>query len=249
MIILYDNKVLAATSITALTEHPDYLFEDALQDTRLSRIGRTLDDDDQYIIIDMGAAVTCTYVAVLQHNFTSGATVKIQANSSNSWITPPLDVTITTISDEIVQSFTSSNYRYWRLTMDDASNPDTYLSVGYLYLGTALTMPGMNQGSVITYDTNSKSTKSFSGCLYGDTRLNFKSATFNFNNSGETNRQELITFFSTVSVIRPFILLIWENDLDVEPPIYCNLTDSIKYTKEKYEGTNWGFSFTIEQCF
>ena len=83
MRILYNNWVSSATTITPLTEDPNYLFEDAWQDTRLTRYARTVDDDDQTFIIDLGAARAVDYCAILGHNFTSGATIKIQGNASN----------------------------------------------------------------------------------------------------------------------------------------------------------------------
>ena len=89
MIILYDNKVQDAT-ITATVENPDYPFSSALLDSRLTRVGKTIDVEDQSILFEFADDITSEYAIILKHNFTSSATVKLQANTSDDWTTPPL---------------------------------------------------------------------------------------------------------------------------------------------------------------
>ncbi|HMA78882.1 MAG TPA: hypothetical protein VKP88_07200, partial [Candidatus Paceibacterota bacterium] len=152
MIQLWDNHILGTVTIDQKSESPYYEFDDALTDTRLSRRGRTLDVDGEWITFDFGSAVTADYCAILAHNITSGATVKIQANSSDSWAAPPVDETIDidqvetgTVDDTILHNFTSSEYRYWRLYIDDDSNSDGYIEIGYIFIGEYTQWPGMDR--------------------------------------------------------------------------------------------------------
>lgn len=248
MKILYDNQIFNAT-INALTENPDYPFTTALIDTRLTKIGRTLDVDDQTFLFSFSAAIDADYFTILNHNFTDSATVKIQANTSDSWGSPALDETLT-VEDTIIINFSSTEtYQYWRLYVDDPTNTDGYLEFSYCYLGEELVMPGMNRAMIIPYKSNSIATKSQSGQLYGDRRLKYKAAQITFNIVDETERQSIIDFWDTVDVVRPFILLIWEDDLDVEPPIYCALTKELEWNKLDLNGLLWSLVLDFEECF
>jgi hypothetical protein len=248
MKILYNNLVNSAT-ITSTTENPDYLFSTALVDSRLSRVGRTIDVTSQDVKFSFSSAVDVTYIAMTAYNLTSSATVKLQANTSDSWTTPAYELTLTQFDTWCVGTFTKQTYRYWRLTIDDSTNTDGYIEIGYVFLGEALTMPGMNRAMIIPQKTNSVSSKSISGQLYGDKRLNYKSAEIKCDVIEETERQLIKTFFDYVDVITPFVLLIWEDDLDVEEPIYCNLTEELSWNKLDINGLLWSLSMKFEECF
>ena len=249
MKILYDNHVTSAT-IDAFSENPDYDFDTALNDTRLSRVGRTVDDATQWIKFSFASAVDVDYMLILAHNITSGATVKVQANATDSWGSPSIDTAMTYNSEYIIHAFSSTeSYQYWRFYVDDSSNPDTYIEVGHIFLGEALEMPGFNRNSVIVKNSNSVATKSISGSLYGDTRLKYKAASISFPSVTDTERGLINTFWDTVDVVRPFTMLIWESDLDVEPPIYCALTESLEWNKLEQDGLLWALGLEFEESF
>jgi len=100
-------------------------------------------DTSENLVIDLGSALTPTAVIIADHNFTSGATVTIEANSSNAWGAPAYTYTFSTITDPLVL-YLSQTYRYWRLVIADASNPDTYLRIGQLYLGDYVSLDRVN---------------------------------------------------------------------------------------------------------
>ena len=239
MKILYDNLVPDST-ITSYSENPDYDFDTALNDTRLSRTGRTVDDATQWIKFSFSAAVDVDYIMVLAHNITSGATIKVQANATDVWTSPSIDTAMTYDADYIYHGFSSTeSYKYWRFYVDDSSNPDTYIEIGSIFLGEALEMPGFNPDAIIIKNSNSVATKSISGQLYGDVRLKYKAASFTFPSVTDTERGEINTFFDAGDVVIPFIMLFWENDLDVEPPLYCALTKELEWQKQAQRGTLW----------
>ena len=179
MRILYNNWVSSAT-ITPLTEDPNYLFEDAWQDTRLTRYARTVDDDDQTFILDLGSKRAVDYCTILGHNFTSGATIKIQGNASNVWTAPSVDITLTYTANNIYYAFSSTQtYRYWRLTVDDASNTDTYLQISKLWLSSYLQLPYMAKSQKIPTASTSTAQESISGQSYGDKKLIYRYGNIN----------------------------------------------------------------------
>ena len=249
MKILYDNLVFNST-IDALTENPDYLFNTALKGTRLSRVCRTVDDAAQTVLFDTGSANDVDSIAILGHNITSGATIKIQANATDAWTAPSVDQTMIYNSGPIVYQFGSTqSYRYWRLYIDDGSNPDDYIQLAYVFIGEALTMPGMARAKTINKKTNSAVQKSTTGQQYADKRLQYKSGAFSFPNVEDDKRNEVDEMFDEVEIARPFIMLVWEDDLDVEPAQYCAMTKELEWIQQDSWGLLWTLAIETEQCF
>ena len=92
---------------------------------------------------DLGSAKNIDCIGIFGHNFTAAATVKIQASAVDDWVSPPVDVTLTVATDadgqvlpRIVYFWSSpQNYQYWRLTVDDATNPDAKIQIGRIVAG------------------------------------------------------------------------------------------------------------------
>lgn len=65
------------------------------------------------------------------------ATIKLQANASDSWTSPAVDITLTH-NDNAVSYFASAGiggYRYWRLKVIDKDNANGYIEIAKAYLG------------------------------------------------------------------------------------------------------------------
>jgi hypothetical protein len=86
------------------------------------------------IVIDLLMARTCDAVALLGHNLTSGATLTLEANSSDSWTAPPFQESLSYRAEDLYKKFTGASYRYWRLVVSDAGNSDN-ARIGELLLG------------------------------------------------------------------------------------------------------------------
>jgi len=251
MIIPYDNLVGDAT-ITASTENPDYDFTTAFNDKRLSRVGRTTDDDDEWIKFSFTGAVSVSCVCILDNNISSSATITLEGNATDVWTSPSFSQSITTsdLFDGIyLKTFTTQSYQYWRLWIDDASNPDTYIQVSQVFLGTYTTFPGMNPGLIVGPNSNSIATKSPSGQLYGDRRIQSQGAEINFTDVSNTNKIAVQTFTTAVDVTECFIMCIWEDSLDIQAPIYCSLIEIPQFQRSQSHGLLWNFSLKIEECF
>ena len=245
MRILYNNLVFDST-ITTNTENPYYLFDTALNDTRLSRYARTINDTGEWIKFDFGSAKKVSYCAIINHNLTSSATVKLQGNATDVWTSPSVDETLT-ISDFIIKNFTESSLRYWRVTFDDATNPDGYIQIAKIYLGVYIEH-GINRTQSISVNSNSTNQKSITGQLYGNKQITFKTVGFTLSSMDNDSRLEFQTFFETVDIVTPFILLVWENSLDIQPPVYCNLVEAYEPAREDVDGVLWTVSFNVEEC-
>jgi hypothetical protein len=71
------------------------------------------------------------------NKFSQSAVLKLQANATNSWASPSVDVTLSadTVYDVITHFFSADqNYRYWRLKIVDPTNAYLYVEVSKLLL-------------------------------------------------------------------------------------------------------------------
>jgi len=248
MYLLYLNRVEGAT-ITALTENPDYDFTTAFNDDRLSRVGRTVSDTSQTLIFDLLSAVAVSKLMIQDHNFTSGVTITLEGNATNVWTAPSYTSSVTWTTGYIYKDLlTDQTYRYWRLSISDASNPDDYLEISKVFLGTHLSVY-MDTGMSLNNDSNSSTSKSTSGQIYANRQLQYKSAKFVLSEINATTRTLLKTFWNTVDIVKPFWLIIWEESLTVEEPIYCVLTKNLAWGKMAANGNLWTVGIEIEQIF
>ena len=102
-----------------------------ISDIRLSKKWRSTGTAIEWIKIDMGVAVNINSLAILSHNFTAAATVRIQAHATDAWGAPTVDVLLTY----------KSNIMYYR-TFYSFGKPglephllDLVHQVFYLFLG------------------------------------------------------------------------------------------------------------------
>jgi len=232
MQIIYNNLAASAT-FTGLTEHPRYLYADTMARTQLSTYARTLDVDDQWIKMTFTATVAVDYFAILSHNLTSAAVVHIQANASDVWTAPSVDEVVT-VATLITHKFTATKtYRYWRVTIDDPTNTAGYIQFSKMWLSSYLQMPPMSPDATLPYTSNSDISESITGQLYGDKRVRLASFEIAFPSIiTDTQRKAINTMFDVVDITVPFILLLWEDSLTVQPALYCSLTESPAFKKD-----------------
>jgi hypothetical protein len=89
-------------------------------------------------------AVCLVLVAIIHHNFTTGTTtLRVQANTSDSWGSPPLDVEITIPADDAdgyprnpwvdlrdtLPDAEDRTYQYWRIVVAD-NDDETFIGIG-----------------------------------------------------------------------------------------------------------------------
>src|SRR5690606_5561281 len=99
------------------------------------------------------------------------AIVKVQANATNVWDSPAVDVTleIDNIYEVATYNFsTVQNYRYWRVVMSDATNPNGYLELGVGWIGKSLEVENAQNGFTFDLVDKSKTTTNDFGNAYTD---------------------------------------------------------------------------------
>lgn len=155
--ILNVNKIKTVQRLfTASSEDEDYPANN-LQTDNYSQTWRTEDVATAYTVVqDFGAATECDTCFLGNVNLTSSATVKIQANASDSWGAPSVDETITVsglglspphrnLYHELASAET---YRYWRISISDTGNTNGFYEVGEWWLGSRTTLDATQQPEV-----------------------------------------------------------------------------------------------------
>jgi hypothetical protein len=218
-----------------------------LFDSHLSTWFKTRTAEDEWVLIP--GPITASYFALLNHNLTSSAVIKIQGNDSNVWTSPSLDLTLTYADYIMIESFTEATYSYWRISLTDPDNPDGFIRLGGAYLGDFIQMPGMKIDQQINDETTTKSDYSTSRQLYADIGIDFKDFTVNFPYITKSQRDSIRTMWSTVGLHSPVIVLIWENYLTMQLPLYCHMVDSIKWKRNENFNFPWGTAIRFAEVF
>ena len=250
MRLMWDNEIDNMT-ISAVTENANYPAEN-VADQRLSKIYRSTDDAAEWILFDAGVGNTINPTAVLiaAHNITDGATIKIQGNATDSWGGPTVDETITHNSDTMVLFFTGSALRYWRLYIDDSSNPDTYLKIGRVFLGTYLALPPIEPSPNLPLQSTTSISQSIAGQAYANKRKVYRVPGFIYPLVMDAERQSLETMFRAVEGAKPVFLIVWENNLSEVGPIYCRIDQSeIPFQQSPVSGLLWETSLQFKEAF
>lgn len=127
------------------------------------------------IDMDLGAAQSIGVVALIKHNLTTTATVRIQGAAANTFATNLYDsgtVTVYAHTDYALQ-FTSVSARYWRITITDTSNALGYVELARVFIGKRFA-PTNNIDWAASIGVESKTViqESLAGVEYFDTRPN-----------------------------------------------------------------------------
>jgi len=243
---LYRNAVMDA-AITASSNAIGYgtiMLKDRSPKTKLKFTGKT----DENIIIDMGSALGVSAVGLIGHNFSAAATITLEANTSDAWLTPAFTRTLTWAAF-IAETFTLQTYRYWRLRIQDATNPAN-LEIGIVYLGLNISVASVSPDADIPMESYDITNVSRSGQVYGYNMYQGYAPAFNLAHITEAQRAELLTVWASQAVSEPFILLVWESSLDVFAPLYVVFTmSSFRFTRLAQHGLGYSSAFSCREVF
>jgi len=84
-------------------------------------------------------------LAMLNHNFTTSATVQLQGSNSSIFATTPYSENLFTELNDmywIEPMLPNASYRYWRFVINDPTNSDGYLQIGTIIFGSAIIFNG-----------------------------------------------------------------------------------------------------------
>lgn len=245
MRILYKNRIdgISASSFTALSESASYPITN-VQDERLSTIYKSMAVTAQSIIINLEAAYSINTIAIISHNFTSSATITISANSSDSWPGATTE-TITYNANMILKFITDQTYQYWKLSIDDPTNSQGYLSIGRIWLGSYLTV---SPSSLIDFSIekinsdivdHSINRQKFSTPGYTWRKFNLV-----FPNTNYTMVSSIETMFDEVGNHSSIIFCNFDTDRNypIIDPCYCSINNKLEFV----HSNRMYFSYKLE---
>jgi len=249
MRIAWDNEFDKYT-ITANSEASGYPATNINQDFTLAKKSRTTGDTSENWLIDAGAGetITATCAAIAGHNISSGATtIKIQGNAADSWGSPTVNQSITHATGMMIVFFSTQSLRFWRFLVEDASNPDTYIEIGRLFLGTYLDLANViYRAFPETIISTSDIDYTLTGQLYGDKGIQQKLYNFQLPYLTNTQKENLETMFETVDIVKPVFLTIDENDLTQIEPIYAAINDDLSFNH--IIGYKWNTTLAFKEA-
>jgi hypothetical protein len=133
---LAENLIDAGTTITPSTEDSAYPKAN-LYDRQAARVFRSTSPSSLTILLDFGAAVAADTIALINHNLTQSASLKLEADNGSP---PTTDIAVPTYRQhDLWKSFTSTSKRYWLLTITDSNTAD--IQIGQLILGVRVAFP------------------------------------------------------------------------------------------------------------
>lgn len=228
---IFWNNDLDNYTLTANSENSYYPVAN-IQDYQLIKVYRSTDITSEWVKVDAGSGntITATGACILAHNLTSSGTYKIQGNATDVWTAPSVDETFVYDSDIMIKTFNSASYRYWRFSLADATNPDTYLEIGRLFLGTYLEFADQpSKDFPLTYEDTSTVDYSITGQAFGDEGIIYKLYNFKFPYWTDTVRKSVVTMVEDIKLVKPVILVPDENNTDKLIPVYAKLNDNLSF--------------------
>lgn len=128
LIYTIGNYITASTIDSVSTEDTPYVKEN-LYNKRPSFPFRFTAKSDQSIVLDMATNITPTIFALINHNLLEAATIKLEAdNDPPNWGAPPYSQAVTWREENLFMKL-SETYRWWRIFVTDAGNPES-LQIG-----------------------------------------------------------------------------------------------------------------------
>ena len=241
MRLIYSSQIDDTVTYTPVSENANYPVEN-IYSQRLSKKYRTTGDTAESIIMDagLGNTIKANSFTIAGHNFTSAATLHIQANAADAWGAPTLDETITWAAETIAAFFTLTDLRYWRFTMVDAANTDTYLEMGNLKLAEYLQITkGPARGVTLKKTDTTQSFMSGGGQYFATQGYTVRNGSLNFPHWTNAVAATYETMLDAVINAVPVVMVIDENNMDIIFPIYCIIAGNYDKTELKNGSYGW----------
>lgn len=246
--IAYDNwHDASATTVTASSAETDFPVANMADDLHLKH-WRATGDTAEWVKWDLGSAQTPTVLILKYHNFTAGATVVLEGHASDAWGAPTYQETVTVTTGTVVFFVTTSALQWWRLTIADAANPDTYVRIGRVFLGTYFT-PTYNYLLPLEKDyvDDSNIAYSMGGQAFVDEKTQYRIFNYAFLTTSSSNFATMKTIYETVGKSLAYFIV--EDSADASPYLgtyYVRNTGEWKFSKTQDE--LYATSITAEEC-
>lgn len=241
MRFLYNNLLDDAT-LSTNGSLPGFDVEN-LQDTRLSRTYRSI-GTSATITIDLGSAQAVDTIAIGGHNI-AAMSLTLEANSSNSWTSPPFSRTVTLTTRMGYDNFSAETYRYWRVVVNDPGSPLGAVEIGRIGLGEGFDGPVMDRDLRLPRSTTTERELSRTRQSYVNEGIRFRAATVTFPFITAAQKAEFDAMFEVADVKPVFIDV---PELSGEEALYAVLSDTFNYTY-RFGTDRFSMALSFEEVF
>jgi hypothetical protein len=108
----------------------------------------------------------------------------------------------------------------------------------------------MGKSQKVNTASTSEVAESVGGQAYGDVGYFYQLGDVSFPIIEDSEKLTIENLFRLTDKYTPVILLIWENDLTVQPPIYSRITTDMQFTRvEGVSGRKWSLNFSFKEVF
>jgi hypothetical protein len=171
----YSNKIDSAT-LSGGSWNAGYPLSN-LKNRYLAQKARTTNalSTSSIIDIDLGSAQVIGVVAVVAHNLSAAATVRIQGDDTAGITSPLYDSGALPIysGSDYALPFAPVSARYWRISLIDTGNAAGYIQLGRVFIGPKLApAKGTDWGQSLAIDSSTEVQRSLGGPEYFDERAN-----------------------------------------------------------------------------
>lgn len=246
-----DQNILYVTSTAIGDFHVSNITRDALRHKWRSNSVLTM----QTIIIKAEKKSNLDCFAILGHNFTETALIKVEANIANNFLAPPVTKIGVWAKDNIIipTSF-GAQYEYYKISILDVANPCGYIEIGRVVGGKLLSLikdEDITDNYKISYKDLSETMKTQGYFRASNSNIIQRNFDANFSKlhteaGNDENFNALRTFFHSVKTIKPFLTI-----LDITDPYAFNMWGQLTdIPDEAFTVNNFvSFPIKIEEVF
>ena len=224
---LHSFKFDTAT-ITSSSEVSGLPDDNAVHDF-VAKKWRTTADTGQWIKFDMATATKIKMLAIFGHNLTSGAAVTLQGNATDSW-GPPSYTKALTWNEKAIVEFIDETYRWWRITIEDGSNPDGYIEIGRICAGEYIE-PDVNVNEEVQKRIVDPSfiQESEGRQGYAVEKNAYRTYDVMFTGIARAQQDQLETIFRAVKNIYPLVFALDPDNYPEADTLYCMITTPLAH--------------------
>jgi hypothetical protein len=163
----------------------------------------------ELIELDLGAAVACDSLALMNHNISSAATLTIVGADDSAFTTNAVTVTLSKNANNLYGFMTSMTKRYFRIEIADPTNTNSYIQIGTIVLG-KYWEPGSNFQAGYEDGTGDESTVQASDSLveFGQDKPTYGLKTLPFTALGDADKAEALLFAAWTKTVFGFALCV-----------------------------------------
>lgn len=240
---LHWNNLIDTATLTTNNGNPNYPLS-SIQQIHLTEAFRFGTIDGGYIDIDLGSAKAVSSIGIIG-NLTASATITIKGNTTESWASPAISESVIAYDRNLIEYFTEASYRYWRLEIADSSNPDGYIEIGRVFIGTYAQLPGIRPEMSLAREDLSTREFSPTGQPFSVVRPQRISFNVDFPSITESERQDILDAFKANGIHTPMVIAVWEESFDVQEPVYGLFNENIEVNKGGRGGVLWSASMSF----